>query len=197
MLSEKARVEGNGITMNQLEVEFDWVRETFFPHREEGEIQCWEAEDLNARATTDFQPWRKRIWISEKEIGKPIVTPSLIIHEMCHIEAGLGAEPHGEEWQAAMEQAIREAEKLGLRAIARWLRRDVEECKRDPLTGKELLAFREIDTCLDNQLDFDPMLDRVAERCGVTRLDVILCTSLRRTIDDYRRNLDWRKNRDA
>ena len=60
--------------MNQLEVEFDWVRKTLFPHREEGEIQCWEADDLNARATTDFQPWRKRIWISEKEIGKPIVT---------------------------------------------------------------------------------------------------------------------------
>jgi hypothetical protein len=186
-----------GITMNELEVQFDWVRKTFFPHREKGEIQCCEADDLNARATTDFQPWRKRIWISEKEIGKPIVTPSLIIHEMCHIEAGLGAEPHGEEWQAAMEQAIREAEKLGLRAIARWLRRDIEEHRRDPLTGKELLARAEIDTCLDNQLCFDPMLDRVAERCGVTRLDVILCKSLRRTIDDYKRNLDWRKNRDA
>lgn len=120
-----------------LEKEFEWCRENFFPRWHGGaEWQVIDAHGWKWQVWPRF--WKtafagycwteaRRIFLNQEmfRLGDKDRIRAPLIHEVCHVFAG----NHGPRFQARLRRAIRRAEQMVCSRLARILEQDLKECK--------------------------------------------------------------------
>ncbi len=147
--------------MNNLQQEFDWVRENLFPGWDKD--KKWKIElDADHPSAAVCYPESKLVKV--KEIPQDTDRFRVwICHEISHDAGGLG---HQDEWQVAMLRAAKRASDMGEECLAEKIEYHIGMLKaRDEMSSRKrvLEQIRELTLNMGGNISFEEVIKNMAE----------------------------------